>query len=281
MIDKEIQFRKKRELDEIISDTFKFLNQEKRILLKLIINYVLPFIILYALALFYFQKNIFSKINISDTEKLLSNIGPVYLNLALFTLFGVFVQSLLVGTFYSYLEIYIKKGKGNFELSEVTSLLFSNGLLALRAGIFIYVAILLGTIMCILPGIYFANTFSIAAFVFIFEKQGFNNAVIRSAKLVNSFWWNTFILNFTGIVLIWAVGFVFTIPSLIAGISVNIFELNGVVQPDLPTWFWILNGVSTIFSSVLWIIPYTFLAFQYFNLEERLNTRLPKIENLN
>lgn len=275
MIEKEIQFRKKRELNEIIIDTFRFLNQEKHILLKLIINYVLPFIFLYALALIYFQKNIFSKINISDTEKLLSNIGPVYLNLAFFTLFGVFVQSLLVGTFYSYLEIYIKKGKGNFEISEVTSLLFSNGLLALRAGIFIYIAILLGTIMCILPGIYFANTLSIAAFVFIFEKHGFNKAVIRSVTLVNSQWWNTLILNFVGIVIIWAVGFIFTIPSLIAGISLNLFD--GSAQPVLPTWYWILSGASTVFSSVLWIVPYSFLAFQYFNLEEPISCKYKKV----
>lgn len=279
MIEKEIQFRKKRELDEIIIDTFKFLYQERRVLFKLIINYVLPFIFLYALALIYFQRNIFSKINIADPEKLISNIGPVYLNLALFTFFGVFVQSLLVGTFYSYLEIYIKKGKGNFELSEVTSLLFSNGLLALRTGIFFYIAILLGIIMCILPGIYFANTLSIAAFVFIFEKQGFNKAVIRSVTLVNSQWWNTFILNFVGIIIIWAVGFVFTIPSIIAGISVNVFELSGDVQPDLPTWYWILTGASTVISSVIWIIPYSFLAFQYFNLDERLHSRLSEIKN--
>ena len=63
---------------------------------------------------FIVQIKISGKIDFSDSEKILANIGPLYKNIFLFSLFGLFVQSLLIGTYYSYIEIYIKKGKGNF-----------------------------------------------------------------------------------------------------------------------------------------------------------------------
>jgi hypothetical protein len=40
---------------------------------------------------------------------------------------------------------------------------------------------------------------------------------------------------------------------------------------EYPDWYWVLIAISTIISSALYIIPYTFLAFQYFNLDEQSN----------
>jgi len=117
MIEKEIEFRKKREIGDIFTDSFEFIRQEFKPISKLVAIYVLPFIVLYSLVQVYLQKNIISKIDFSNTEALLENIGPVYLNVFLFVLFGLFVQSLLIATYYSYIEVYIKKGKGNFDLS--------------------------------------------------------------------------------------------------------------------------------------------------------------------
>ncbi|NOR75954.1 MAG: hypothetical protein GQ525_12450, partial [Draconibacterium sp.] len=189
MIEKEIQFRKKRELGDIFSDSFEFLKQEYKPIFTLILTYVLPFLILYGIVQVFIQMKVISVIDFSDPEKLLTNIGPVYTNIFLFSLFGIFVQSLLIGTYYSYIEIYIKKGKGNFDLSEVKSLLFSNSLLALGAGFVVFILTMIGIVLCIVPGIYFANTFSILVMIVVFEKKGISNAMSRSWSLVNSQWW--------------------------------------------------------------------------------------------
>ncbi len=117
MIQKEIEFRKKREMGDIFTDSFEFIRQEIKPISKLVAIYVLPFLILYGFVQIYLQKNVISKIDFTDTEALLENIGPVYLNVFIFALFGLFVQSLLIATYYSYIEVYIKKGKGNFDLS--------------------------------------------------------------------------------------------------------------------------------------------------------------------
>jgi len=268
MIEKEIQFRKKREIGDIFSDTFEFIRQEYKSISKLIGIYVLPFLLLYGVVQVFLQKNVINKIDFTDQEALLSNIGPVYLNIFLFALFGLFVQSLLIATYYSYIEVYVKKGKGNFELSEITPHLFSNGLLAIGASLVIFISVIFGMILCIVPGIYFANTFSLAIIILIFEKKGVGSALMRSAYLVKFQWWNTFLINIVGLIMIWAVSFIMSLPMVLSGFTVNIFDPVKTPQ-EFPDWYWFVMGISTVVSSALYIIPYTFLAFQYFNLDER------------
>jgi hypothetical protein len=267
MVEKEIQFRKKREISDIFTDSFEFLKQEFKPISKLIGIYVLPFLLLYGLVQVYLQKNVLSRFDFSNPDTLLENIGPMYLNIFLFSLFGLFVQSLLIAAYYSYIDVYIKKGKGNFDLSEITTNLFSNGLLAIGGSFILFFMVMIGVILCIIPGIYFANTYSLIFFILIFEKKGLANAFNRSAALIKTQWWNTFLINIVGIIIIWTVSMIMAIPTMITGFSKNIFNPE-MVPVEYPDWYWLLIAVSTIVSSVLYIVIYTFLAFQYFNLDE-------------
>ena len=267
MAETRIEFRKKREIGDIFTDSFKFLKLEIRPLTRLMGIYAFPFIILYGVVQVYIQKNILGNIDLSDMGNVMSNMGPLYLNIFLFSLFGLFIQALVIATFYTYIEAYVKKGKGNFELSDITPQLFNNGLLAIGASLAIYVMVLFGLILCIVPGIYFANTLSPAIIILLFERKGIAAALTRSAFLVNRQWWNTFLINIVGLIIIWTVSFVFSIPGMLAGFSISL--TNQVTTPlDYPDWYWVLSGISTIVSSVFYIIPYTFIAFQYFNLDE-------------
>ncbi len=278
MVVKEIQFRKKREIGDIFTDSFTFIRQEIKPISKLVAVYVLPFMILYGFVQVYIQKNVISKIDFTNSEALLENIGPVYLNVFLFALFGLFVQSLMIATYYSYIEVYVKKGKGNFDLSDVTPNLFANGLLAIGASIVYFIVVMFGLILCIIPGIFFANTLSIVFIILIFERKGLGNSIIRSASLVNSQWWNTLLVNIVGIVIIWVISLIMSIPTLITGLSINIFGQNQS-PVEYPDWYWVIIGISTVVSSVFYIVPYTFLAFQYFNLDEQSKKVLP-VDNI-
>lgn len=274
MSDKKIQFRKKREIGDIFSDTFAFLRQEINPITRLITIYVSPFIVLYAIVNVYLQKNVISKIDFTDPEILMANIGPFYLNIFLFTLFGLFVQSLLIATYYTFIEAYVKKGDSDFDLSEISPQFFSNGLLAIGTSFIIFIMVIIGFMLCFVPGIYLANTLSLAVVILIFEKKGISDALRRSTAMVNYSWWNTFLINLTGIVIIWAAGFVMSFPLTITGLT------GGVLDPStsasvMPQWSWVVVGLSSAISSVLYIILYTFLAFQYFNLDERTKEIFP------
>lgn len=267
MTETQIEFNKKREIGDIFTDSFKFLRLEIKPLSRLISIYALPFIILYGFVQVYVQKNVMANIDLANMENLMENLGPIYLNIMLFSLFGLFVQALVVATFYTYIEAYIKKEKGNFELADITPQLFYNGLLAIGASLAIFIMVVFGLILCIVPGIYFANTLSPAIFILLFERKGIAAALTRSAFLVNRQWWNTFLINIVGLIIVWAISFVFSIPGMIAGFSISLTQTEST-SLNYPEWFWILSGISTVVSSIFYIIPYTFMAFQYFNLNE-------------
>ncbi|HRX10873.1 MAG TPA: hypothetical protein P5210_04430 [Draconibacterium sp.] len=269
MVEKEIQFRKKREIGDIFTDSFEFIRQEIKPISKLVGIYVFPFLLLYGLVLVYLQKNVISRFDFSNPDTLLENIGPMYMNMFLFSLFGLFVQALLIAAYYSYIDAYVKKGKGNFDLSEITPQLFANGLLAIGASFVLFLLVMVGVILCIIPGIYFANTYSLVFFILIFEKKGFGSAFSRSSLLIRSQWWNTFLINIVGVIIIWTVGMIMSIPTMITGFSKNIFNPD-LAPVEYPDWYWVLIAISSIVSSVLYIILYTFLAFQYFNLDESI-----------
>ena len=278
MAEQEIQFRKKREIGDIISDSFQFLKHESKPLLRLTVIYVLPFIILYGIAQVYVQKKVLGNVDFSDPEMLRSSLGPIYSNLLFTSLFSLFVQSLLAGAFYSYVEAYIKKGKGNFSLHEITPNLFSNSLLALGANLVLFISVILGLFLCVVPGFYFGNSLSLVVMIVIFEKRGLGNALSRSWNLVNTQWWNTFLLNLVAFLIIMAISFVLSVPSMMAGVSSSLLSTQESDPLNYPNWYWIVMAISTIISSLLWVIPYTFLAFQYFNIDERIKPFQPPVQ---
>ncbi len=275
MIEKEIEFRKKREIGDVITDSFKFLRQEYKPVLKLTVIYVLPFILLYAYVQIQVQQKFLGKIDFTDSETLMANIGPVYSNLLIAGIFSLFVQSLLIATYYSYVEAYIKKGKGNFTLSEITPLLFSNGVMALKANLLLFLIVVTGLFLCIVPGLYFANTLSIVVMVYMFERKGTANAFLRTAFMVNTQWWNTLLLNLLSIVIIYTASILISVPAVFIGGSIDFLGTEKLNVEQLPSWYWVISGVASVVSSILWLIPYTFWAFQYFNLDERIREKFP------
>jgi hypothetical protein len=271
MIEKKIQFRKRRELGEIISDSFTFIKQEFKPLLQIIITYVLPFLVVYGVVQINIQKKIFASGDISTPEALIAHLEPYSSNLLLFSIFAVFVHALLIGAVYSYIEIYIEKGKGNFDLSEVKTNLFSNGQLAIGSGILYFIFAMFGLLLFVFPGLFFAVIFSLVAAVVIFEKKGIGHAFSNSWKLVRTQWWQTLLLIIIGLSITWAVGIVLSTTSLL--INPNPAEVGA----EQAQSHWIIMGITTVVSSLFWVFPYTFLAFQYFNLNERVNPTI-KIE---
>jgi len=266
----EISFRGKRDIGNIISDAFNFLKQELKPLSQVILVYVVPFILIYAVLQVIILRKIMGPVMAGGPETIYENLWPFYKNFFIVLIFNVFVQSLYISAVYSYLEVYIEKGKGNFTVSDVTQNLFSNSLMVLVANVVLTLIVSIGFILCFIPGIYLANSLSLTIFILLFEKKGLSNALVRSWGLVHSQWWNTFLLNIVAILIIWAAGFVISIPSAIAGFSSTMFSMGQDNAVDFPDWYWIMAGLEAAVSMLLYIIPYTFLAFQYFNIRERL-----------
>jgi hypothetical protein len=47
------------------------------------------------------------------------------------------------------------------------------------------------------------------------------------------------------------------------------------VQAGFSVSYWVWIGITSVITSLLWLVPYTFLALQYFNLDERSKSVSP------
>lgn len=276
----EIRFQKVRDLGKVMSDSFDFLKQEIRPLSRVILIYILPFVIVYAGAQVYFQRNVLVHFDISNPESIMANIGPFYLNLFVFIFFGLFIQSLLAGTYFTYIDAYIKQGKDQFVITDISSHFFQNSLLAFVSSLVFTFITFLGAMFFIIPGIYFANSLSLMIFISVYSKKGIGFALSRSWNLVRIQWWNTLLINLLGLLIVYAIGVVFSLPATLMGVAGGIAAAATDSPLDYPDWYWALTAVSSAVTSILLIIPLTFQVFQYFNLEERVKPKKEKEDDL-
>lgn len=263
-----IEFQHKRELGKIISDSFLFVRQEYKTLGKLLLKYVLPFLLIYAYLQINLQIKLSEGMDLSDPESIMQNMAPFFKSVLVFGLFSLFVQSLLIAVVYTYIENYVSQRNGKIDLQTITSRLFQNGAIVFGTALIWYVISLLGIVTFIIPGIYFANTLSLATFIVVHEKKGIGNALARSWQLVNRQWWNTLFLGIVGILFIWISGVILSFPAMLLGVDIaqlaGAKEAEDILKPGGA--FWIVSGITSILTSLLSVIPFTFFAFQYFNL---------------
>jgi hypothetical protein len=265
-------FMQKREPGDIINATLVFLRSEYKPLLKLTAIYVLPFMVLFAATQVFLQIKLTEAAEVItelEPERLVQELGGLYGNFLIIIFFNVFVQSLFVALVYSYVQLYLEKGKGNFSEAEVSNLLFPNSLKAITAGFAVTIISLIGLIFCILPGIVIANSLSLAVFISIYENKGLGDSLTRSWALIKNQWWITLSLNIIGILVVWLISITVTLPA----VFYDYFGGTGTTVSDevaqIPQWRWWLSGLSVLVSAVAAIIPFMFLVFQYFNLTER------------
>lgn len=65
-----------------------------------------------------------------------------------------------------------------------------------------YIALFLGTIALVIPGIYLINIFMVGMVVIIVEKKYFFNGIGRTFKLTKGRWWKTFVINLVSFLII-------------------------------------------------------------------------------
>lgn len=267
-----MNFAKRREPGEILTDTILFLKAEFKPIARLTAVYVLPFMILMAVVQVYLQIKLTEAseiLNQLGQERLIAELGGLYGNMLLLILFNVFVQSLLAALLFTYISYYIRAGAGNFSDADISAMLFHNSLRALAAGFSVAALSLIGLMLCILPGIVLANSLSLAIFISVFENRQPGYSFARSWMLVRRQWWVTLSLAIIGILFMWLVSIIFTLPIFVQNTFQSLQPLAAEKTAGMPLWHMIVTGIAVVVSSFAAIVPMTMMSLQYFNLLER------------
>lgn len=273
-----IEFKKKRDLGKIISDTLNFIREEGQPLLSVIIKVsVIPMIMVAVAGIYYAYLT--SKMQSSS-----ANYGyPVFdgydfggmLVASLLLLLAYLVaHALIAASTLSYIHSYeSNNGKVNFkDVYDMVKNKFGSFIgLNLLNGIVIGV----GLMFCFLPGIYFWIVLSLSPCLLIFQGKGALDSFGDSFSYTKENFWNIFGSVFVIWVILFVLGILINLPvTFYTGADVNIFSQDVTIDMDQM----ISDPIYLILTVVAYIVDFFFQvlimisrAFIFFDIEEQNN----------
>jgi len=305
-----IEFKRRRELGTVISDTFSFLRKNAKPLFSVLFKTCLiPFIFLLIGVGFY----TYSSAGLQPTAIINGVDNPLLLVSSVFVMMlsVLFYSALLYGTVTTYIKFYIET-QNNIDIDAVRQYVQDNtftfikivllkfGIIlavALGGGVLlgaifttagsvgIFVGILLGIgLLCLI--IWFYTKYTVMFSAAVHGNESASDSLKKSASLVNQEWWMTFIAFFVIGILIGLIGFAFQIPLMIY-MAIKAFTVIQSGSPeDLSGMFdlgtVILQTLSTGLQYILYVVPAIAGNLIYFSLKERATQSgsLEKIEDL-
>lgn len=289
-----IEYYKIRDFGAKLNITIEFIRQNFKTLMKLILIIAVPAGLLFSLLF----SNLFSTmfgfgLNDPDMDEneAIGFLGVLGVNYVLMLVISLIVGALLFGVVY----YYMRQVAETDEPVEVRAIFGKAlGKVPGLVGLFFIMAILisLGFVVFILPGFYLMIVLLLAIPVYLFEEVSVSEAISRPFKLIRGKWWSTFGLVFIAYMIASASSYIFAIPMYVSMFA-GMFSVMDSGEPDpnqlaelYTSWSTVVGmGVLMIGSYLTQLIPVIAIAFQYFNLKERvegtgLKAQIENFENI-
>ena len=266
-----LNFKRQREIGEILTDTFKFIRLEYKPLFKALVrNAGLPFIVLLGAVAYYAATSTDFLIFTTASFK----GGKFFLGFLFLLVTVLLYYGFLFGTVLNYIKSYIEN-QGEVDQDKIAEDVRSNlgGLVGL--GVLSAVMIIIGALCCVIPGVYLYVPLSLVFALMIFKKMGISDSITESFNLIRGEWWMTFLTLIVINIIIYLIGLVFQVPLMIYMVFKGFTMTQEVSNGDLSGMFdWVyvtLNVIASAVQYILYAITVIASAFIYFNLNEKKN----------
>lgn len=270
-----IQFKKQRDIGDIITDTFKFLRLQGKDLFVLILKICGPALLVILLSFIYYAQT-----TLSSFDNILSNetnfnlfSTDVIFSIGIMMISMVVYYALLQCTVLIYIKTYIET-QGKVSEQQVRDGVKNSFWNVLGLSFLVGLILVVGFLFCGFPGIYLGVVLAITYSIAIFENKDATDTIGYSFKLIKDEWWNTFATFFVVIILFYIILVIFQIPQYIYFFSKSftISEEIGADPSQVFDWVYIaLNSIAMIAQYLLYTILVIASCFVYFNLNEKKN----------
>lgn len=262
-----IELRKKRDLGEILSDTFAFARINSKPLFNILLKTTGIFFLINVLFSGYYQ---YTNLNRLVTE----DLAAFSISLLLLTLGSVLYYASATSSIFSFMQQYLDT-KGTVSEEPVIREARQNIGQMVSLSIMAYLLLVLGLLFFIIPGIYFFIPIALSFPVFFFKKLGKRDSIRAAFKLASGYWWVTFGTIFVIAFLIGIISFVFQLPgTLYLGVKAFFVasEGGGEFQEFGGDFIYLvlatIGSAASSLSSIFMIIA---TGLVYFDLDEEKN----------
>ncbi len=282
-----IEFQKQRELGDIVSDTFAFMRNQFKpffsVFFKIVGPFLLVMLISQGLYLYYVgdQNNLIINLDGNSANTLLILGVALFYFCALLTVYAVSQSTVL-----HYIKSY-SNGKGQINFETIRSEVYTSFWPFIGMIFLVAICLIIGIMICCLPGIYLWVPLSLAFSIMVYQKKGVGEAFNDSFSLVKEHWWMTFATLLVMFIIVFVASLAFSIPIVIytwAKMGILSGELDAESMTTLtkdPVHI-ILNMIGSIAQFMLNIISLVAGVLIYFNLNEKKNFTgtFERIQNL-
>lgn len=312
--EEKINFRQDRDFGETFNITVKFIRQNFKHFFTTLILIAGPFILIGAIASAVYQANalglFYNTFSVSETYDIL---GRYRIFALLYYMFYFIASIVTIAVTGAYMILYSEKGPGNFTTREVGNLVLRNtgkliltslallvlllpviaayaglGVLAAAGNnvalIIIYAFILLVGMGIFLPN--FSWLLPSVYFVAMQEKKSAFSSISRTFQLMRGSYWWTWLIMFVGIIAIYVLILVFSLPQIIYYLVITFSHAKGTFEnySDSSVFFIAITTICTFFTFILCAVAFVLCGFHYYSLAERkdgtgLLSRIDEIGN--
>jgi hypothetical protein len=267
-----ILFKRERDFGEVFNATFFFLKQDFRKFGLAVVYYILPFALLTACSMALFQSKMVSfQAAAHNPREPFAGLGNILTNYGILLLMLSFSHAAILSTVYGYIRLYVEKGRNGFSVGDVWTefkKLYIPFYLAMLLG---GIMIIIGSFLCLFPGIYLAVSLSLLFAGMAFDKKGFGNAFSRTFELTHMQWWWTLLILFVLYLLLMIFQIIVSLPTMAITMTAAFHTVSG--EPGSTrsyyTFILIYSAITTTITLVLALIPQVALAFHYYSLVEK------------
>lgn len=272
MTDNYINFRRQRELGDIITDTFKFIRENYKLLFKLIFQIAGPVFAVLVLCMGYYYYIAGSESFFNNFD---GNVGLFLIALVLLLLSFTAFFVLLQGTVLHFIKSYVDNA-GKVNPLQVKTGVKSDFGRILGVTVMAWILIFFGLVLCLLPGIYLWVPLTFAVPLVVFGRRGSFDSIGDAFELIRDNWWMTFISLFVMGILMYLVALIFQMPMIIY-MFIKAFTMASEGSAADPTelfdWVYIvLSVISSLAQYLLYTILMIAIAFIYYSLDEKKNS---------
>jgi hypothetical protein len=271
-----IEFKKQRELGDVLTDSFGFIRTEFKPFITAIAQISGLYLLLFLIAIVFYiysTKNMFN-FDIGQDITHLNNLPLMFGSMFMFMIFGLLAYTFANSTVLHYIKSYVNND-GQVNIEEVKQNVKSTFWGFLGLSILKWITLMVALLFCVLPILYFMVPMFLVFCIYVFEQKDATSTYSDSFALIKGEFWITFVTIIVIGLIVMIASYAFGIPAAIYSIAkMGIF--SGEVDPAnmqdfIDPVYILLNVISYLFKFLLNLILTVSSAFIYFNLNEKLN----------
>ena len=266
-----IELAKPRDFGEIINDTFIFIRQNFKPLMKYFFVFCGFFLLATAATSILTQINMVRTVNNFNPNSFDANnrfaafsfLTPTYFLTIFFVLLEYISISVMV---LSYMALYKQKQNQVPEMDEMWGYFKFYFLKIFGSSLVMGILLIVASMLCLVPGVYLYPIMALVLPIMVIENTSFSYAFNQSFRLIKDNWWATFGVLVVIFIILYVASLVVVIPSTLLGAGSIFLHLTKGTSISVTTV--IITTLLSESAHIFQILTVVATCLCYFNLTE-------------